>query len=57
MIWMLAVLTFIGGGEPQFQYYKRIFSTEAACQAAAPNYAGPRWDSGHTFWLCTSWNR
>ena len=56
MIWMLVALTFIGGGEPQIQYDKRIFSTEAVCQAAAPNNAGPRWDSGHTFWRCISWN-
>jgi hypothetical protein len=56
MIWMLVILTFTGG-DPQFQYDKRIFPTEAACQAAAPIYAGPRWDSGHTFWRCASWNR
>ena len=57
MIWMLVILSFVGNGEPRMRYDKRIFPTEAACEAAASAYTGPRWDASHTFWRCTPWNR
>ena len=56
MIWMLVLLTF-ANGEPQFQYDKRIFTTEPACQQAAGSYfTGQRWDGAKTFWRCTDWH-
>lgn len=56
MIWMLVLMTFVNG-QPQFQYDKRVFPTEAACQSAAPGYSGPRWDAGSAFWRCISWQK